>query len=95
MSSARRRRLRAMAHALEPLVRIGRAGLSTGVVEAADQALLDHELIKVRFQEFKAQRHEMAGLLARRLEAELVGLVGHVAILYRPHPDPDRRRIQP
>jgi RNA-binding protein len=81
-----RRHLRALAHPLQPLVQIGQSGVTDAVVEAAAQALSDHELIKVRMRE-PEDKHSMAAELARRLGAHLVGLVGHTVILYRANPE--------
>ena len=75
-----------MAHALEPVVHVGQAGISDGVVRAVEQALLDHELIKVRLHE-PADKKGEAEALAAAADAALCGLVGHTIILYRPHPD--------
>jgi RNA-binding protein len=81
-----RRHLRALAHPLKPVVQVGQAGLTDAVVAAVEVALLTHELIKVRLLKPDAKQ-EQASELAGRSGAQLVGLVGHTAILYRPHPD--------
>ena len=75
-----------MAHALEPVVHVGQAGISDGVVRAVEQALLDHELIKVRLHD-PADKKGEAEALADAVDATLCGLVGHTVILYRPHPE--------
>ena len=85
------RNLKARAQHLEPIVRIGKAGLSDALIKSVDQALDAHELLKVRFEEFKKERKALAPLLAERTNSRLVTLVGHVAVLYRPHQDPDPR----
>jgi RNA-binding protein len=85
LSAAARKQLRSLAHDLEPIVRIGHAGVTDGVVAATTQALLDHELIKARLYE-PEDKTGMAAELAKRCDATLCGLVGHTAILYRPHP---------
>lgn len=84
-----RKRLRALAHHLEPVVRVGHAGVTDGVVEATARALHDHELIKVRLYEPEDKR-AMAGELASRTGAALCGLLGHTVVLYRRHPDRPR-----
>ena len=66
-------------------MRVGHAGVTDAVVAAVAQALLDHELIKVRLYE-PEEKAEMAAELASRCDATLCGLVGHTAILYRRHP---------
>jgi RNA-binding protein len=91
-----RKYLRGLAHGEKPLVLVGQAGLTEGLLAAVNGALDRHELIKVKFNEFKEKRQKED--VARRIEAStgatLVGLIGHTAIFYRMHPDPDRRRIR-
>lgn len=84
-----RRYLRKLAHPLRPLVHVGEAGVGPPIVAALDQALLDHELVKVRLHEPDNKR-ELAAALAVGTGAELCGLVGHTVILYRRHPDEPR-----
>jgi RNA-binding protein len=91
-----RKHLRGLAHALKPLVLIGQAGLTDGLLAAIKRALDEHELIKVKFNEFKEkdQKGEIAGRIEASTGATLVGLIGHTAIFYRMHPQPGQRRIQ-
>jgi RNA-binding protein len=86
LDSATRKQLRALAHALEPVVRVGHSKVTDAVITAVGQALLDHELIKVRLYE-PEDKVALAAELASRCDAVLCGLVGHTAILYRPHPE--------
>jgi RNA-binding protein len=94
LSSAERRRLRGLAHGLEPLVRVGRGGMSDAVLRAIESALDAHELVKVRFLGGKDELRASGALVERSLGATIVGAIGHVAILYRQHPDSERRRIE-
>lgn len=86
LTGRQRKRLRALAHALEPVVRVGQAGVTDAIVRSVDQALLAHELIKVRLREPEDKKADSTSL-AERAGAALCGLVGHTVILYRPHPD--------
>jgi len=86
LTSRQRKRLRALAHPLEPVVLVGQDGLSEGLLQEVDRALLAHELIKVRMRK-PSEKDAMASELAESTGAALCGLVGHVAILYRPHPE--------
>jgi RNA-binding protein len=95
LTGRQKRWLRAQAHHLDPVVIVGQQGLSGPVVEALEQALAEHELIKVRFGAHQARRKELAAEMEAKLGCRLAGMVGHVAILYRPHPDPDRRGYAP
>jgi RNA-binding protein len=94
LTGAQRRRLRALAHDSKPLAQLGRHGLSEPFLAEVDRALEEHELIKVRLRGAeREERRQIADELAERLRCEPVGVVGQVAILYRPAAEPDRRRI--
>ena len=91
LTGKQRRFLRAEAHALEPVVMIGKEGLSDTVLQAVTDALATHELIKVRVLEnAPRERKELAEELPARVKAELAGLIGRVLILYKRHPKAPR-----
>lgn len=82
-----RRALRGHGHALSPLVQIGKLGLTDAVIKQVNQALDDHELIKVKVGgECPADRHEVADRLDREPGVDLVQMVGRVILLYKRHP---------
>lgn len=94
LSGKQRRFLRSEAHALEPVVMIGKEGLSPTVLSAVSAALLAHELIKVRVLESApVDRKELAEQLPPLVKAELAGLVGRVLILYKRHPNAPRIKL--
>jgi RNA-binding protein len=82
-----------LAHHLDPVVMIGKSGLTEGVVAATAKALKAHELIKVRFLEHKDEKETLSEQLATATECDMAGIIGHVAILYKEHPDPEKREI--
>lgn len=86
LTSAERKRLKARAQHLEPMLKVGKQGLSEAFIAGVDEALRSHDLMKVKFAEFKEQKQELAPLLAEKCNCHLVTLVGHVAVLYRPRP---------
>jgi RNA-binding protein len=94
LTSAQRKWLRGQSHVLRPVVQIGKQGLTEAILRQVDEALLDHELIKVQAAVPREEKKEVAGRLASELEAEVAGQVGHVIILYREHPDPEMRVIE-
>ena len=57
-------------------------------------SLESHELIKVRFLDFKDRKTDLADEIAGKTGAEVAGIIGHVAILYRQHPEEEKRRIK-
>ena len=93
LNGAARTYLRGRAHGLKPAVHLGKEGLTEGVAASIDASLRAHELVKVRLAADRDERRELAAAIEQRLECECVGIVGHMAILYRQHEDPDRRRI--
>ncbi|MEO6027610.1 MAG: ribosome assembly RNA-binding protein YhbY [Candidatus Binatia bacterium] len=86
LTGRQRKHLRGLAHSLEPLVHVGGAGVTDAVLQAVDAALGEHELIKVRLHE-PEDKHAAADALASGTDAALCGLIGHVVILYRRHPE--------
>lgn len=94
LSGTQKKHLRGLAHGLSPVVHIGRAGVTEAVVSQVDRALADHELIKVRLQADRDERATMVERVVAATGAAVAGLIGGVAILYRPHPDPEQRRVK-
>jgi RNA-binding protein len=88
-----RRALRRQAHALRALIQVGSGGINDGLIAALDTALCDHVLVKVEIVRDREERELLADELAERTGSAVAGRVGHMAILYRPAPDPERRRI--
>ena len=86
LTGRQKRYLRSLAQRLEPIVWVGEAGLADGTVRALDEALAAHELVKVRMRAPDDKR-ALAHALAAAVGAELAGLVGHTAIVYRAHPE--------
>src|SRR5215469_6266436 len=77
------RRLKAAAQRLEPILKIGKAGLSDGFIQSVNDALSQHELVKIKFVEFKDQKKELAPQLADKTASHLVMRVGNVMVLHR------------
>ena len=78
------RRLKAAAQLLEPMLKIGKAGLSDGFVQSVHEALSLHELVKIKFVEFKDQKKDLAPQLAGKTASHLIMRVGNVMVLHRP-----------
>jgi RNA-binding protein YhbY len=53
------------------------------------------EIIKIRFIDYKEkkQKTEIARTLEGHTGSHLAGMIGHIAILYRQHHDPEKRKI--
>jgi RNA-binding protein len=87
LTGKQRHYLRGLGHHRDPVVHVGKEGLSEGVAHACDAALEQHELIKVRLGEAAGPtgsgRHEVAAALAEAVSAELVQVLGRTLLLYR------------
>ena len=82
--------LKARAHSLEPVVKIGQHGLTDSVVAEIDRALTAHELIKVRAGAAdREDRAALVGEISARTDAAPVQSVGKVIVLWRPRPIDD------
>ena len=77
------------AQLLDPILKVGKAGLSEGFIKSVDAALAQHELVKIKFSDFKEQKKELAPLLAEKTSSHLIMRVGNVMVLHRPKPPTD------
>ncbi|MGE0041177.1 MAG: ribosome assembly RNA-binding protein YhbY [Vicinamibacterales bacterium] len=83
-----RKALKARAHALEPVVQTGRAGLTDNLVATVDRALAAHELIKVKIgEDDREARVALGDELSEQTGSAVVHRVGKIAILWRPKPE--------
>ncbi|UCD44519.1 MAG: ribosome assembly RNA-binding protein YhbY [Candidatus Bathyarchaeota archaeon] len=86
LTSDRKRALKRKAHALDPLVQIGKNGVTDGVIANIDRALSDHALIKVKYINHKSEKRELTETITGRTGSTLIDLIGNTAILYREKP---------
>ena len=93
LKGSQRKYLRGVAHGYKPLVQIGKEGLSESVVRAIDATLESRELIKVKIAAERDEREQFVPIIEARVNCECVGTVGRMAIFYREHPDPEKRKI--
>jgi RNA-binding protein len=84
LTEKQKKHLRRLAHPLSPVVMLGNAGLTDGVVGELDRALHDHELVKVaaRVGDRDARNAALAALASRTL-SEIVQRIGNVGVFYR------------
>ena len=94
LTSRQRKYLRALAHHLEPVVKIGKQGISTNLLKAIDEALNDHELIKIKFIDFKDEKQELTSKIIEETKCEIAGIIGNIAILFRESNIEEKRNIR-
>ncbi|HEX6835620.1 MAG TPA: ribosome assembly RNA-binding protein YhbY [Polyangia bacterium] len=90
LTGKQRRYLRGLGHHLEPVVQVGKDGISEGLVAALDVALETHELVKVKLGESAgSDRKALGAAVAEAVGGELVQVLGRTVLVYR------RRKIDP
>ncbi len=94
LTPKQRSHLSGLGHTLQPIVTIGKDGLTDSVVAALEQALLDHELVKVRVGNSSSEdRKEVATRLAERAAAQLASVVGKTMLIYKAHPEKPKIKL--
>ena len=89
-----KKHLRGLANTLKSVIFIGKNGLNDEVLEAINEALESHELIKVKFIDFKKERKELSQKIENQNSCQMAGMIGHVAIFYRQQEDLKKRKIK-
>jgi len=89
LTNAKIRELKARAQLLKPTLKVGKDGLSPQFLAEVDKTLQHRDLIKVKFEQFKEQKKELAVSLAQQSGSHLITRVGHVAVFYRAKPEGD------
>ncbi len=92
ITPVKRAELRKIAQKLEPVMQVGKDGLSINVVNTADQALYARELIKVTVLEScESSTREVANELSKRCGADIVQVIGRKIVLYKENLDKKNR----
>ena len=94
MNAKKRSKLSSLSHHLDPLVFIGRGGVSDGVINSIEKNIEKYELIKVKFNDHKENKKELSKKISEKLDCELVKIIGHTLILYKENSDPEKRSIK-
>lgn len=71
----------------------GKNGLTGAFILQIEGILAHHELVKIKFLDFKDEKRELAEEIALQTHSELVRLIGNNAVLYRQNPEPEKRRV--
>ncbi|MCL6445907.1 MAG: ribosome assembly RNA-binding protein YhbY [Alicyclobacillus sp.] len=87
LTGKQQRYLRALAHHLQPVVQVGKAGLTGNLIAQVDEQLDAHELIKLSVSDKSLMsRDEVGQLIAEETGAALVQTIGKLVVLYRRSP---------
>jgi RNA-binding protein len=81
------RALKSRAQQLDPVLRIGREGLTGAVLAKLADIFRTHDLVKVKLVDHKGERKTLAAELAEKSGSTLVQVVGFMVVLHKPRPD--------
>ena len=88
LSPIERKKLKARAHALDPILHLGGKGLTEAVIAEIGRALDAHELIKVRAGDMERDEREATlAEICSRLQAQPVQHIGKILVLFRAKPE--------
>ncbi len=95
LTSSQRKYLRGLAHNLNPGAIVGHRGVTQSLIQELEVALDGAELIKIKFVDHKDKpvKTDLTREILDATGAMMAGMIGHVVILYRPHRNPEKRRI--
>jgi RNA-binding protein len=86
-STPLRRQLRSLGHALNPVIQVGKQGMTAALSKQLTTALFDHELIKIKIStECPSNRFEIAETLSKEPGVRIAQILGRTLLLYKRHP---------
>jgi RNA-binding protein len=87
VNSADKKKLRAEAHTLKPVVMVGQSGFTAAVLAEIEQALDSHELIKIKIRAVRDERKLISEKICTDTGAELIQTIGQIVVIHRLSPD--------
>ena len=87
------RHLKGLAHDLTAPIIVGQNGVTDTLIKGLNEALDHHELLKVKFNDFKSEKKELTARMAEQTGACVISLIGNVATLYKQQEDEEKRKI--
>lgn len=89
LSPERRRKLKAQAHSLKPVVMVSDQGLSDAVVREIERGLNSHGLIKIRVMGHeRPEREELLAQVCSKTSSHAVQHIGKMLVIYRELQEP-------
>ena len=94
LTGKQKAKLKGQAHGLKPVIQVGKAGVEEPQIMSIKRALHEHELIKIKFLDYKDHKQEISENIARATGSEVVDIIGNVLILYWENMDRGHRKIR-
>jgi len=83
LTSKEKQELKARAHHLDPQIQIGKNGVTLEQIQTIKTHLKNHELLKIKFNDFKKQKAELSQQITTETESEQVDLIGNTLIIFK------------
>jgi RNA-binding protein len=88
LTSKQRAYLRGLANSIDTILYLGKGGMSDEIIKQADDALTARELIKGKcLENCELTPREASEIIAEKISADVVQVIGSKFVLYRPNPD--------
>lgn len=87
LTNSQRAELRSIGSKLDPIVYVGKEGITDSVIGALDEALSSHELVKVKFIHKKDQVKELSDELENKTGSLIVATTGFTTLFFRQNPN--------
>ena len=94
LTAKQKKSLKGQAHHLNPVLQIGKNGFSDKIVNALNDVLELHELVKVKFGDFKDEKSQIVKKLMEETHSHHIGTVGNIAIFFKQNPNPKKQKIK-
>ena len=96
MTSKQRAYLKSLAMTMDPILQLGKGGLTPENTASVDEALAARELIKINvLQNCLEDSRQMAETLAERTRSQVVQVIGRKIVLYREGKDDKKKIVLP
>ena len=94
LTGAQKSFLRSLGQKLDPVLKLGKDGLTPAFFTELQRSLRAHELVKLRFLgEERDEREVLCARISDEGRCVCVGAVGHTALFYRQNPEPAERSV--
>ncbi|MDY0131747.1 MAG: ribosome assembly RNA-binding protein YhbY [Desulforegulaceae bacterium] len=96
LKTFQKKHLKGLAHNLKPVVFLGQNGATLNFIKSVDQALEKHELIKIKFIDYKEKESKLkiSESIVKETNSFFVSMIGHILILYRQSSDLKNKKIK-
>jgi RNA-binding protein len=92
LTQEQKKQYKSIGHHLKPVLTVADNGLTEGVLAEFERAVGDHELIKIKLNILdREQRLQTIAQLCKTGRADLVQVIGKMALIYRKNPQVNKQ----